>query len=139
MSKDTQINPMGLIGEIGATNSALKDVFESEQIRSCECASKRLDSCEFNQRTYRSMLQSDSYSFEEKAQIHAWIVEEDERMEIIDAEHFAAARELLSGIVVVSTIVVALSLSACNPEASQRCFKAAARILPRSIAKGAIS
>ena len=73
MSKDAQINPMELISGIGATSSALKDAFESKQASSCECASKRLDSCELNQQAYRNMLQSDSYSFEEKAQIHAWI------------------------------------------------------------------
>lgn len=139
MSKDAQINPMELISGIGATGSALKDAFESKQASSCECASKRLDSCELNQQAYRNMLQSDSYSFEEKAQIHAWIVDEDERMERIDVEHFAAARELLSGIVVVSTIVAALGFSAYNPEAAQKCLKAAARTLPRLIVKDAIS
>ena len=130
MSKDAQINPMELISGIGATSSALKDAFESKQASSCECASKRLDSCELNQQAYRNMLQSDSY---------AWIVDEDERMERIGAEHFAAARELLSGIVVVSTIVAALGFSAYNPEAAQKCLKAAARTLPRLIVKDAIS
>lgn len=139
MSKDTQINPMELISKIGAANSVLKDAFESEQISSCECTSKRLNSCEFNQQAYRSMLQSDSYSFEEKVRIHTWIMDEDERMERINIEHFAATRELLSGIVVVSMIVAALGLSVCNPEAAQKCLKSAVRTPPRLIVKGAIS
>lgn len=116
-----------LAGTVGAFKSGV----ESNGAASLE----RIKSCENNAITYRSMLESDGYTFEEKREIRGWLEEEGTKQESIDERRHERDQEILGVLAALGVVTAVAIVSVVDPVAAKKVSKRAAEHLPK-ILKG---
>lgn len=116
-----------LAGTVGAFKSGV----ESNGAASLE----RIKTCENNAITYRSMLESDGYTFEEKREIRGWLEEEGTKQESIDERRHERDQEILGVLAALGVVTAVAIVSVVDPVAAKKVSKRAAEHLPK-ILKG---
>lgn len=112
-----------LAGTVGAFKSGV----ESNGAASLE----RIKTCENNAVTYRSMLESDSYTFEQKREIRGWLEEEGGKQEAIDEKRHERDQETFGVLATLGVVATVAFVSIVDPLAAKKVSKRAIEYIPK--------
>lgn len=112
---------------LAGTVGAFKFGVESNGAVSLE----RIKTCENNAVTYRSMLESDSYTFEQKREIRGWLEEECGKQEAIDEKRHERDQETLGVLATLGVVATVTIVSIVDPLAAKKVSKRAIEFIPK--------
>lgn len=129
------ITPVNIVENLGVVFPGVANATKSSIESNGAVSMKRIKSSEANASTYRSMLMSDSYTFEEKREIRGWLEEEEKKQESIDERRHERDQETLGVLATLGAVTVVAIVSVVDPVAAKKISKRAAEHLPK-ILKG---
>lgn len=129
------ITPVNIVENLGVVFPGVASATKSSIEGNGAVSMERIKSSEANASTYRSMLESDDYTFEEKREIRGWLEEEGTKQESIDERRHERDQETLGVLAALGVVTAVAIVSVVDPVAAKKVSKRAAEHLPK-ILKG---
>lgn len=130
-----EITPISIVENLGdvlpGVVGAAKSSIESNRAISLEI----IKSYEADSSVHRSMLENDSYTFEEKQVVRGWMKEDKAELESIDEKRHERDREVLDGLLALGKAVAVVVIYVAGPPVAKKISKQISEHLPK-ILKG---
>ncbi len=117
---------------IGSVIKTISNDFDSEVKNNKEIAIEMIKTCEKNEDTYRRMLESNNYTFDEKREIRNWMEQEEIREMETDANRCKHDGECRAFYITLVAIAISSIVAIADPHLTMRISETFPMLIPKA-------